>query len=97
MLHVLLDQRYVLRGYTDLRSRDQIDRIRHKPCIAIQGGRDRICPPNTALDLVEVGPEMELRIALESGHSMYDPMISSELVKAPDRLAGIDEQYMYVH
>jgi hypothetical protein len=30
---------------------------------------------------------MELRIPLESGHSMYDPAIKHELVTATDRLA----------
>lgn len=55
------------------------------PCIAIQGGLDAICPPDTALDLHDVWNELELRIALGSGHSMYDPIIASELVKALDR------------
>jgi proline iminopeptidase len=55
------------------------------PTIAIQGGNDAICPPDTALDLHEVWKEMELRIVLQSGHSMYDPLIAGEIVKALDR------------
>ncbi|EED96159.1 hypothetical protein THAPSDRAFT_261176, partial [Thalassiosira pseudonana CCMP1335] len=55
------------------------------PCIAIQGGKDAICPPDTALDLHHVWKELELRIAFESGHSMYDTVIASEIVKATDR------------
>lgn len=55
------------------------------PCIAIQGGNDAICPPDTALDLHHVWKQLELRIALKSGHSMYDPVIAGEIVKAVDR------------
>jgi len=55
------------------------------PTIAIQGGNDAICPPDTALDLHNVWKEMELRIVLESGHSMYDSVIAGEIVKALDR------------
>ena len=58
-----------LDGYS-LLDRERIDRIRHIPCIAVQGGQDHICPPDTALDLHEVWPEMELKIPLRSGHSM---------------------------
>lgn len=55
------------------------------PTIAIQGGNDAICPPDTALDLHHVWKEMELRICMESGHSMYDGVIAGEIVKALDR------------
>lgn len=59
------------------------------PCIAIQGGLDAICPPDTALDLHHVWKELELRIALGSGHSMYDPVIAGEIVKALDRFGSV--------
>ncbi|KAL3770153.1 hypothetical protein ACHAWO_007744 [Cyclotella atomus] len=55
------------------------------PCIAIQGSLDAICPVDTALDLHHVWKELELRIAFGSGHSMYDLVISGEIVKALDR------------
>jgi len=55
------------------------------PTIAIQGGNDAICPPDTALDLHHVWREMELRIVLKGGHSMYDSTIAGEIVKALDR------------
>ena len=56
-------------------------------CVAVQGGVDPICPPDTALELAEAWPEMELRVCLGSGHSMYDPAITNELIRATDRLA----------
>jgi proline iminopeptidase len=55
------------------------------PTIAIQGANDAICPPGTALDLHEVWNEMELRIVMNGGHSMYDPVVAGEIVKALDR------------
>jgi pimeloyl-ACP methyl ester carboxylesterase len=55
------------------------------PTIAIQGGNDAICPPDTALDLQSVWKQLELRIALRGAHSMYDPVIACEIVKSLDR------------
>jgi hypothetical protein len=66
---------------------DRMERIQNIPCIAIQGGGDRICPVDTALDLLEQWPSMELRVPLQSGHSMYDVAITNELVCATDRMA----------
>lgn len=55
------------------------------PTIAIQGGTDAICPPDTALDLHDIWKELELRIVMNGGHSMYDPVIAGEIVKSLDR------------
>ena len=55
------------------------------PTIAIQGGNDAICPADTALDLLRVWRQLELRIALKSGHSMYDAVIGGEIVKSLER------------
>ena len=71
----------------DLLSKERMDCVRTIPCIAVQGGKDTICPPDTALDLHARWPEMELRIPKGSGHSMYDPGITNELVQATDRIA----------
>ena len=78
---------YVMQGFDDLLHADNMRRIQHIPCIAIQGGRDGICTPGTALHQVHGG--MELRIPLEAGHSMYDPAITHELLQATDRMAQI--------
>lgn len=56
-------------------------------CIAVQGGRDGICPPDTALDLCQAYPgDFELRMPVHAGHSMYDPFLTNELVKATDQI-----------
>lgn len=75
------------RNYVDLLDAERLRRMASIPCIAIQGGMDSICPPDTALDLLEAWPQLELRIPLYAGHSMYDPFITNELVLATDRLA----------
>ena len=67
---------------------------KHVPyLIAVHGGNDGVCPVDTALDLLTYWPSgrMELRIPLQSGHSMYDVMVTNELVRATDRLAQMLE------
>ena len=56
-------------------------------CIGVHGGLDNICPVDTALDLKDHWPEMELRIPLGAGHSMYDAAITHELIQATDYIA----------
>ena len=81
---------YVMGKYRNLLSAEGLERLANIPCIAVQGGEDAICPPDSALDLVQAWPEVELRIPLGAGHSMYHPEICSELIKATDRFAGIE-------
>lgn len=63
-----------------------LDKIRHIPCIAVQGRLDYVCPVVTAYDLHCGWPEMELRVVPNAGHSMYDAGIMHELLEATDRL-----------
>lgn len=74
------------RNYRNLLS-ESLPFPKNVPCIAIQGGADGICPPDTALDVLGRWPSMELRIPVYAGHSMYDPYIAHELVQATDRMA----------
>ncbi|KAK9828535.1 hypothetical protein WJX72_000641 [[Myrmecia] bisecta] len=66
-----------------------IDRIRHIPCIAVQGRLDFVCPVRTAYDLHCAWPEMELRVVPDAGHSMYDSRITHELVCATERMRHV--------
>jgi len=68
---------------------DTIDRIRHIPCIMVQGRLDFVCPVRTAYDLHAAWPEAELRIVPEACHSMYDPHITHELVGAVARMEEV--------
>ena len=45
-----------------LSARQGMDRIRHIPCIAVQGRLDFVTPVRTAYDLHCAWPEMELRV-----------------------------------
>jgi proline iminopeptidase len=74
----------------NLLDHERMQRLRNVKCIAVQGGRDRICPPDTALDLCSAWPtstDFELRMPIHAGHSMYDPFLTNELVKSTDHIA----------
>jgi hypothetical protein len=49
-----------------------IDKIRHIPCIAVQGAADLICPPGTALDL-RVCPSQPPDLLSMPFSSLYTP------------------------
>jgi hypothetical protein len=83
-----VNQEFIMEHF-NLLKKENIDRIRHIPCIVVQGAKDLICPPDSALDLVEAWPEMQCRIVTEGKHSMYDPKIMSELIQATDDVADI--------
>jgi proline iminopeptidase len=87
-VQALLECHYSLHGAFLLEAPllDHMERIRHIPCVAVQGQMDYVCPPGTAFDLHQQWPEMELRLVPEAGHSMYDPRITDQLVKATDRM-----------
>ncbi|GFH47675.1 hypothetical protein CTEN210_04150 [Chaetoceros tenuissimus] len=80
-----VNDEYIMSEF-DLLKPENIEKIRHIPCIAVQGAKDIICPPDSALDLVEQWPEMECRIVKEGKHSMYDARILSELIEATDTM-----------
>ncbi|MEL4358048.1 MULTISPECIES: alpha/beta fold hydrolase [unclassified Luteococcus] len=66
---------------------EEVDRIRHIPCVIVQGRYDMCCPARTAHDLATAWPEADLHMVL-AGHSAFEPNITSELVKATDRFAA---------
>ncbi|MBU6474836.1 MAG: prolyl aminopeptidase [Alphaproteobacteria bacterium] len=59
-------------------------RIRHIPCVIVQGRYDIVCPPVTAHDLHTAWPEAQYVIVPDAGHSSSEPGIVRELVKATD-------------
>ena len=63
----------------------QIDRIRHLPCVIVQGRYDVICPPKSAHDLAQAFPEARLKMVPVAGHSAFESDIIHELVTATDR------------
>ncbi|MDR1078967.1 MAG: prolyl aminopeptidase [Propionibacteriaceae bacterium] len=65
----------------------QVDRVRHIPGVIVQGRYDLCCPARTAWDLAQAWPEADLRLVL-AGHSVFEPAIAAELVRATDRFAA---------
>ncbi len=66
-----------------------VDRIRHIPCVIVQGRYDVVCPMTSAWALHEAWPEADLRVVVDAGHSAFEPGIVHELVEATDRLLGV--------
>lgn len=67
----------------------EIDKIRHIPCIVVQGRYDVVCPAVTAYDLKKVWPEITLHIVPDAGHSAREPGTSKLLVEATDKFADL--------
>lgn len=66
-----------------------MERVQHIPAVAVQGQLDFVCPPTTAVALHKAWPSMELRLVPGAGHSMYDPAIKDQLLRATDRMRSL--------
>ena len=62
-----------------------VDRIRHLPCVIVQGRYDMVCPAMSALDLKAAWPEAALVMVADAGHSAWEPGIKSQLLAATER------------
>ena len=65
---------------------DQINKIRHIPCVIIQGRYDVVCPMITAWDLHKKWPEADFHIISDSGHSMLEEGIRNKLIDYTNKL-----------
>lgn len=63
---------------------DNINAIKHLPCVIVQGRYDMVCPIATADELAHAWPDAEYVIVPDAGHSAMEPGIRSALVKAMD-------------
>ena len=68
---------------------DQIDIIRHIPCVIIQGRYDVVCPMITAWELHQKWPEADFHIIPDSGHSMLEEGIRSKLIEYTNKYAAL--------
>lgn len=80
---------FVNRGFFERETQllDDIGKIRHIPCVIVQGRYDVVCPTVTAWALHRAFPEADLRIVPDAGHSAFEPGIVHELVTATDKYA----------
>ena len=62
-----------------------IDRIRHIPCIIVQGRYDVVCPMESAWLLHKAWPEAQLIVSPDAGHSAFEPTNLHNLIEATDR------------
>jgi len=68
----------------------EIDKIRHIPCIVVQGRYDVVCPATTAYALKKVWPEIEMHIVPDAGHSARETGTEKLLVQAANKFADLD-------
>jgi proline iminopeptidase len=62
-----------------------VDRIRHHPCVIVQGRYDMVCPAVTAFDLRAAWPEAQFRLVPDAGHSAWEPGIRAALMEATEQ------------
>lgn len=65
-----------------------VDRIRQIPAVIVQGRYDVVCPMISAWELHQAWPEAEFIVVPDAGHSVTEPGITDELIKATDRFAN---------
>jgi proline iminopeptidase len=78
--HIFLPDNALLAG---------IERIRHLPCVVVQGRYDAVCPILSADELHLAWPEARYVIVGDAGHSAREPGIACELVAATNRFRDI--------
>jgi proline iminopeptidase len=80
---------FVNNGFLDSPTQllDNVEKIRHIPCVIVHGRYDVICPPRNAWRLHRAWPESELVFVPAAGHSANEPGIVEALVAATDRFA----------
>jgi proline iminopeptidase len=71
--------------FTDDELLRNVDRIRHLPCVIVQGRYDVICPPLTAWRLHQAWPEASFHIIPDAGHGAFEPGITRALVRATEQ------------
>lgn len=61
-----------------------VGKIRHIPCVIVQGRHDVVCPMRSAWHLHRAWPEARLVVVPDAGHSAFEPGIARALRAATD-------------
>ncbi len=64
-----------------------LHKIKHIPCVLIQGRYDMCTPARTAWDIHKAWPEADFKLVGDAGHAGSEPGIVHELISATDRFA----------
>lgn len=67
---------------------EHVDKIRHIPCVIVQGRYDTCCPVRNAWDLHKAWPEAELFIIPDAGHSASEDGNCRALIHATDKFSA---------
>ena len=68
-----------------------IERIRHLPCVIVQGRYDMVCPIATADELARAWPEAEYQVIANAGHSAWEPGILAALLDVTRRYKSLNQ------
>jgi proline iminopeptidase len=68
-----------------------ISRIRHLPCVIVQGRYDVVCPIITADELARAWPEANYIVVTDAGHSAWEPGILSALVQSTEAFRSLPQ------
>ncbi|EGN98658.1 hypothetical protein SERLA73DRAFT_181225 [Serpula lacrymans var. lacrymans S7.3] len=85
--HYFVNEGFMRDG--QLLEKQEIDKIRHIPCIVVQGRYDVVCPATTAYALKKVWPEITLHVVADAGHSSREPGIEKLLIEATDKMVDM--------
>jgi proline iminopeptidase len=69
----------------------EVKRLRHLPCVIVQGRYDMICPISTADRLARQWPEAQYVVVEDAGHSAWEPGIMAALVTACEKMKLITD------
>ena len=67
---------------------ENVGKIRHIPCVMVQGRYDIPCPIESAWELHRAWPEAQLEIIPDAGHAATEPGILDALIRATDDFAN---------
>jgi proline iminopeptidase len=68
---------------------DNVSRIRHIPCVIVQGRYDVVCPMESAWALKKAWPEARLVISPDAGHSAFEARNVHHLLNATDEFRSV--------
>lgn len=66
---------------------ENIQKIRHIPCVIVQGRYDVPCPMMSAWELHKAFPEARFEVITDAGHASTEPGILDALIRATDEFA----------
>jgi len=84
--HYFINEGFMRQG--QLLEKQSIDKIRHIPCVVVQGRYDVVCPARSAYDLKKAWPELTLYVTL-AGHSAREEENTKKLVEAADQFSDL--------